>query len=42
MPGAHRGFAEWSGDRFRRWTRETGPACEAVVDAILASRKIEL
>lgn len=41
MPDAHRDFAEWNGERFRRWARETGTACEAVIDAILASRKIE-
>ena len=26
MPDAHRDFAEWNGDRFRRWARETGQA----------------
>jgi hypothetical protein len=41
MPDSHRDFVEWDGDRFRRWAREVGPSCEAAVDAILRSRKIE-
>ena len=41
MPDSHRDFVEWDGNRFRRWAREVGPACEAAVDAILKSRKIE-
>lgn len=41
MPDAHRDFVEWDGDRFRRWAREVGPSCEAVVDGILRSRKVE-
>ena len=41
MPDSHRDFVEWNGDRFRRWAREIGPACERAVDAILRSRAIE-
>ena len=41
MPDSHRDFAEWNGDRFRRWAREIGPSCEEAVDAILKSRRIE-
>ena len=41
MPDSHRDFAEWDGNRFRRWAGEIGPSCEAVVDGILKSRKIE-
>ncbi|WP_165249655.1 IS21 family transposase [Adlercreutzia sp. ZJ141] len=41
MPDSHRDFVEWNGDRFRRWAQEIGPACEAVIDSILKSRKIE-
>ena len=41
MPDAHRDFAEWNGDRFRRWAREIGPSCERAVDGILRSRAIE-
>ena len=41
MPDSHRDFVEWDGNRFRRWAGEIGPSCEAVVDGILKSRKIE-
>ncbi len=41
MPDSHRDFVEWNGDRFRRWAREIGPSCEAVIDSILKSHKIE-
>ena len=41
MPQAHRDFAEWSGDRFRRWAAEKGPSTLAVTDAILRSRQVE-
>ena len=41
MPEAHRDFAEWDGDRFRRWAAEVGPDTERVVDGILRSRKVE-
>ena len=41
MPDSHRDFVEWDGNRFRRWAREIGPSCEAAIDAILKSRRIE-
>lgn len=41
MPDAHRDFAEWNGDRFRRWAREIGPACAGAIGAILSSRAVE-
>ena len=41
MPEAHRDYAEWDGDRFRRWAAEKGPSTTAVVDAMLRSRTVE-
>lgn len=41
MPDSHRGYAQWSGTRFCAWAREVGPACEAAIAAMLASRQIE-
>ena len=41
MPDAHRDYAEWDGNRFRRWAAEIGESTERVIDAILASRKVE-
>lgn len=41
MPDAHRDYAEWNGERFRRWAAEKGPATAAVVDAMLRSRAVE-
>lgn len=41
MPDAHRDFAEWNGDRFRKWAKEIGPACADAIGAILSSRPIE-
>ena len=41
MPRAHRDYAEWSGDRFRRWAAEKGEHVLAVTDAILRSRQVE-
>ena len=41
MPEAHRDFAEWNGDRFRRWGQKTGPATAKVIDGLLTSRTIE-
>ena len=41
MPEAHRDYAEWNGDRFRRWAAEKGPSTAAVVDAMLRSRTVE-
>ena len=41
MPDAHRDYAEWNGDRFRRWAAEKGRSTAAVVDAMLRSRTVE-
>ena len=41
MPDAHRDYAEWNGDRFRRWAAEKGPSTAKVVDGLLCSRTIE-
>src|SRR5215211_3644508 len=38
MPSAHRRYAEWTPDRFRRWGRSIGPSTEGLVLAILANR----
>lgn len=41
MPDAHRDYAEWNGDRFRRWAAEKGAPVAAAVDAMLRSRTVE-
>jgi transposase len=41
MPRAHRDYAEWSGERFRRWAAEKGEHVLAVTESILASRQVE-
>lgn len=38
MPSAHRRYAEWTPERFRRWGRSVGPNTEGLVIAILAHR----
>lgn len=38
MPSAHRRYAEWTPDRFRRWAHSIGPSTEGLVIAILANR----
>lgn len=38
MPSAHRRYAEWTPDRFRRWGRAIGPETEGLIAAILAHR----
>lgn len=38
MPSAHRRYAEWTPDRFRRWGASIGPNTEGLVIAILANR----
>jgi len=38
MPSAHRRYAEWTPERFRRWAGKIGPNTEALVAAVLASR----
>lgn len=41
MPDSHRDYAEWNGDRFRRWAARTGESTAAVVDGMLKSKKVE-
>ena len=38
MPSAHRRYAEWTPDRFRRWAASIGPNTEGLIVAILANR----
>src|SRR5215212_4681856 len=38
MPSAHRRYAEWTPERFRRWARAIGPNTEGLVIAVLANR----
>ncbi|MBS3025623.1 IS21 family transposase [Acidiphilium multivorum] len=38
MPSAHRRYAEWTPERFRRWGASIGPHTEGLITAILASR----
>ena len=38
MPSAHRRYAEWTPERFRRWARSIGPNTEGLVIAMLANR----
>ena len=38
MPSAHRRYAEWTPDRFRRWAATIGPNTEGLIIAILARR----
>jgi transposase len=38
MPSAHRRYAEWTPERFRRWARSIGPSTEGLVAAVLANR----
>jgi transposase len=39
MPSSHRFLAEWTPDRFRRWAGKIGPNTEALISAVLASRR---
>lgn len=39
MPSAHRHYADWSQERFVREARALGPQTEALITAILASRR---
>ena len=41
MPPDHQKYLEWDGDRFRKWARQIGPNTFQVVDAMLASRRVE-
>jgi transposase len=38
MPSAHRRYAEWSPERFRRWANSIGPNTQGLVTAVLANR----
>jgi transposase len=38
MPSAHRRYAEWTPERFRRWGASVGANTEGLMIAILASR----
>ena len=38
MPSAHRRYAEWTPERFRRWARSIGPNTEGLIVAVLANR----
>ena len=38
MPSAHRRYAEWTPERFRRWAGKIGPNTEALIVAVLAHR----
>jgi transposase len=38
MPPEHRGYAEWSPERFIRWAGKTGTATSRLVEKILSSR----
>jgi transposase len=38
MPSAHRRYAAWSPERFRRWAAQVGPNTEALIAAVLESR----
>lgn len=39
MPKDHRGYASWTTDRFRAWAAATGPNTEALILAVIASRR---
>ena len=38
MPSAHRRYADWTPERFRRWAAQIGPNTEALILAVLARR----
>jgi hypothetical protein len=41
MPPNHQQYAQWNGDRFRRWAAKIGPQTTRVVESILAGYKVE-
>lgn len=41
MPGAHRKYLDWNGDRFRRWAEKIGTNTHDAVNGILASGRVE-
>lgn len=38
MPSAHRRYADWTPERFKRWARSIGPETEGLIIAILVNR----
>ena len=41
MPANHQAYLEWNGDRFRKWAERIGTNTCRVVNAILASQRVE-
>ncbi len=41
MPDAHKQFVQWNAERFISWAQSIGTNTEAVIQAILASHKVE-
>ena len=41
MPSDHQKYLEWNGDRFRRWAERIGNNTCRVINAILASQRVE-
>jgi transposase len=41
MPGAHKQYAKWDGDRFRKWATKIGQNTAAVAETILSGHKVE-
>ena len=41
MPKDHQDYLEWNGDRFRKWAERIGSNTFQVVNAILASQRVE-
>lgn len=39
MPASHREYAKWTPERLGEWAATIGPACAAVIGAILAARR---
>ena len=41
MPEDHQKYLEWNGDRFRQWAERIGINTSKVVNALLASQRVE-
>ena len=41
MPEDHQKYLEWNGDRFRKWAERIGINTSKVVNALLASQRVE-
>ena len=41
MPADHQKYLEWNGDRFRKWAERIGTNTYRVVNAVLASQRVE-